>query len=159
MAGSLNAQGLANTRGRMRVLEGRAGTFNARMWQTPCGVTQELEVRAEAMADMFNSQEVANMLWAACVLSTFRSPEEQNRSVLIVGAPGVLGQDYVLEYRSVVPALPLLCVVQLGAEAWCGGNQRHAVFESDVSFGVRGHTDNPSAAQQQARRCATWGCR
>ena len=29
MAGSLDAQGVANTRGRMRVLEGRAGTFNA----------------------------------------------------------------------------------------------------------------------------------
>jgi hypothetical protein len=78
LAGSLNAQGVANTRGRM-VLEGRAGTFNAQ------DVANTLWGDAGAGGPgggAFNSQDLAHKLWAACLLSTFRSLEEQNRSVL-----------------------------------------------------------------------------
>ena len=34
-----------------------------------------LEGRAEALADTFNAQEVANTLWAACVLAVLRAPD------------------------------------------------------------------------------------
>ena len=57
-------------------------------------------------------------------------------------ATGVPGQACVLQYRAVVPAPSVLCVVQRGAGVSCGGDQGHAVFERDMSCGVRGHTDN-----------------
>jgi hypothetical protein len=92
LAGSLNAQGVANmlwayaTMGRepgagvMRELEGRAealaGSFKAQevtnsLWayvtmglEPGAGLMKELEGRAETMAGSFNAQGVANMMWA-----------------------------------------------------------------------------------------------
>jgi len=48
---------------------------------------------------------------AACVLSTFRFPEEHNR--LVLRWCSAWWQDCVLEYRSVVPALSVLCISDL----------------------------------------------
>ena len=43
------------------------------------GLMRELEGRAEALAGTFNTQEVTNTLWAACVFSILRAPGEGRR--------------------------------------------------------------------------------
>jgi len=44
-------------------------------------------------------------------------------------------------------------VVQRGIEAWCGGDQRRAVFERDMSRSAfEGAQTNPSAAKQQVSK-------
>jgi len=43
------------------------------------GLKRELEGRAEALAGTFKAQDVANMLWAACVLAPLCAPEQVRR--------------------------------------------------------------------------------
>jgi hypothetical protein len=65
LAGSLNAQGMANT----------LWAYAAMGREPRAGVIQALEGREEALAGSFNAQEVANTLWACATMG--RGPMDQ----------------------------------------------------------------------------------
>ena len=77
------------------------------------------------------------------MLSVFRSPAEGSRWVQTVAQRLVsLGKPACFTAADLrqLHQFFVWC-----SEAWCGGDQRHAVFKRNMSLGVRGR--------------ATWGCR
>jgi hypothetical protein len=102
---------------------------HATMGREPgAGVMQVLE----GQAGTFNVQNVANTLWAACVLSIFRAPVERSRWVHSA-ATGVPGQDFVLQCHRIVPAPSVFCGMQRGRAVAYGSAQGFAVFDGRVS--------------------------
>jgi len=120
----------------------------------------KLEGRGEALAGTFKAQDVAITLCHAnthggvCVFRSSRPCGRKSMGSYGSAATGVPGQACVLQYRAVVPAPSVLCVVQRGAGVLCGGDQRHAVFEGEMSCGVRGHTDSFVSVPQASERDA-----
>jgi hypothetical protein len=147
VAGTFNAQDVANTL-----------WAYATMGRAPgAGLMRVLEGRAEAWAGLFNAQDVANTLWAACVLSTFRSPEEQIRLVLtvvqrLVSLGNSLGKTVCLNTAQLCQLYQFFvwCTLEprLGVEAI---NDMQSLKETCRSA-FEGTQTNPSAAQQRVSK-------
>jgi hypothetical protein len=111
---------------------------------------RELEGRAEALAGTLSAQDVSNMLWAASVFSSFRSPVEGSRwahtvakRLISLDKPGVFNTVQLPQLHQFF----LWCSVEptLGVEAL---NDLQSLKEACRSA-FEGKRTAPSAAQQQ----------
>jgi hypothetical protein len=112
-----------------------------------------LEGRAEALAGTLNAQEVANMLWAACVFAMLRSPDEGSRWVHTVAQRLVsLGKAVCLNTAELcqLHQFFVCCSVEprLGLEAI---NDMQSLKET-CRLAFEGAPAAPSATQQQVSK-------
>ena len=80
-----------------------------------------------------------------------------NKDIIIIQRLVSQGKAACLNTAKLCQHHQFFCVVQCGAGAWCGGDRRHAVFEFDMSFGVRGHPRSSVDAAASEREAVPHG--